>query len=63
MTDILLLIGIIAAYFAALALMPKFSKKPVVAKFKPIEQGESGTYDPSEDPEKVMKGEVESYFD
>lgn len=63
MTDLILLIAIPAAYFAALALMPRMSKNVTKPKFRAIEQGESGAYDPSEDPEKIMKGEQESYFD
>lgn len=63
MTDILLLIAIPAAYFLALAIMPRLNQKRIKTKFKAIERGEAGTYDPSEDPDKIMKGQVESYFD
>lgn len=70
MTDAILLIGILAAWIAALVLMPRMKKKSGKPKLRPLSQWreilrehEAGTYDPSEDPEKIMRGQVESYFD
>jgi hypothetical protein len=63
MTDTLLLIGILAAWVIALTLMPRMQEKRTSPKFRALETGESGGYDPTKDPEKVMSGEIESYFD
>lgn len=63
MIDALLIIGIVAAYLVAMAIMSKLSKNVSRVKFRATGPVESGAYDPSEDPEKIMKGEIESYFD
>lgn len=63
MIDAILLIAIPACYFIALALMPRMRKNITTPKFKPLEVGENGTYDPAMDEHRKMTGEVESYFD
>lgn len=64
MNDILTLLSIVILPSWALAiLVMRAPKRKIVRKLAPLKEGESGAYDPAMDEDKVMKGEVESYFD
>jgi hypothetical protein len=63
MTDILTIVGLLIAWVFALAIMPKLHQGSDKVIVKPLERGQSGTYDPTTDQHKIMNGEVESYFD
>ena len=65
MTDYLLtVLAILVPWLIAVAIMRKPSPRTIVKGLIPVsETEEHEVYDPSQDPEKIMKGELESYFD
>lgn len=66
MTDFLLtfLTCALLPWIIAVVIIRKPSPRRIVNGLASVsEKGEHEAYDPSQDPERIMRGEVESYFD
>jgi hypothetical protein len=59
------LLGILAAWVAALCFIKMPEKRKIVSRLVSVSEKEGEVYDPAQDPEKIMKGDgaIETYFD